>query len=263
MAQDRSILSKPGWALTKAYLHGRSCLNMRDDDVVLALFPKTGSTWVRYFIYNLLCLEERGDAEVSIDEMNGVMPEFAHRTLFKEWPFKNCPRIVKTHRSRNRVLSGRPTVLVVRDPRDVAVSFYHYASASKNIGFDGTLKEFIRHPQCGLNSFFKQYNSWRDQAGLVLRYEDLKAGPIGEFTRLVEFLKIPAARENIQRAVELSSMDKMRKAQERSNEFKDKFSEGFVFARSGASEQWKGVFDEEDIHYWETLKSANRFTLYE
>lgn len=251
------------WVLSKTYLHGRSCLNMNKNDVVLALFPKTGSTWVRYFLYNLLCLEEKGDAEVSIDEMNEVMPEYAHPTLFKKWPFNSSPRIIKTHRSRNRLLSNRPTVLVVRDPRDVAVSFYHYAQASKNIGFDGSLKEFIRHPTRGLESFFSQFNSWRDQAELVLRYEDLKEDPVLHFTKLVNYLEIPASREHIELAVERSSMDRMREAQENSSAFKDKFSEGFVFARSGASRQWEGLFDAEDIQYWESLKVANNFDLYD
>lgn len=251
------------WILQKAYLHGRSRFSLHKDDVVLALFPKTGSTWVRYFLFNLLCLEERGSGEVSIDEMNEVMPEYGHPSLFQEWPFKSCPRVIKTHRSRNKALSNRPTVLVVRDPRDVVVSFYHYAKASKNIGFDGSLKEFIRHPTRGLESFFKQFNSWRDQAELVIRYEDLKDDPVGQFTNLVDYLNIPASRGNIDLAVSRSSMDQMRKAQETSRAFKDKFSEGFVFARSGASRQWEGLFDEEDIQYWQSLKVANAFDLYD
>ncbi len=259
----KKLVTRPGWAMQKAYLYSRSYLTMSKDDVVLALFPKTGSTWVRFFLYNVLTLSEGDGHEVSIDEMNQTMPEFGHPSMFRKWPFKTCPRVIKSHRACNPILAKRPTVVVVRDPRDVMVSFHHYVVAKKEIGYSGTIKDVIHDPEMGLENFFAQYESWKGQADLILRYEDLKAEPVREFTRLVEYLKIPATPEQITLAVERSDMSHMRKAQEESKDFKAKFSQGFVFARSGASKQWEGLFDEDDIAYWETLKKQHGFTLYD
>ena len=79
----------------------------------------------------------------------------------------------------------------------------------------------------------------------------------------VSYLKIPASDEQIQLALERSDLNAMRVAQEKSVEFKKKFSEGFVFARSGQSAQWKELFDAEDVAFWEKLKAENEFTLYD
>lgn len=256
-------LLNPNWALKKVYLYVRSYSIMKPDDVVLALFPKTGSTWVRFFLYNLLTQIERDGRIVSIDEMNEEMPEFGHKTMFREWPFDSCPRIIKSHRPRNWFLSGKSTVLVVRDPRDVVVSFYHYANAKKELSYSGGIKEVLHHPEMGIEYFFHQYNSWRAQAGLVLRYEDLRGDGFNQFKKLVDYLKIPATDEQIKLALERSELKAMRVAQEQSVEFKKKFSDGFVFARSGQSAQWEELFDAEDVGYWEKLKAENEFTLYD
>lgn len=256
-------LLNPVWALKKAYLYGRSHYSMGANDVVLALFPKTGSTWVRFFLYNLLTQVEQDGRVVSIDEMNETMPEFGHRSMFKKWPFASCPRVIKSHRPRNVFLSGKPTVLVVRDPRDVVVSFYHYANSKKELSYCGDIKEVLHHPEMGLQYFFDQYNSWRNQAELVLRYEDLRENGLREFRRLVDYLQITASDEQIALSLERSDISSMRKAQEQSEHFKKKFSEGFVFARSGQSAQWKELFDAEDAAYWEKLKAENNFALYD
>lgn len=256
-------LLNPAWTLKKTYLYARSYYTMGADDVVLALFPKTGSTWLRFFLYNLLTQVEQDGRIVSIDEMNDTMPEFGHESMFKKWPFETCPRVIKSHRPRNWLLSDKPTVLVVRDPRDVVVSFYHYANAKKELSYSGGVKEVLHHPEMGLQYFFDQYNSWREQAELVLRYEDLRGDGLKEFRRLVDYLQIPADDEQIALALERSDLKAMRKAQEQSEHFKKKFSEGFVFARSGQSAQWKDLFDDEDIAYWEKLKADNNFTLYD
>jgi hypothetical protein len=170
----KKIILKSKWYVQKAYLYVQSYRSLESTDIVLALFPKTGSTWVRFFLYNLLTQIERDGRKVTIDEMNDEMPEFGHPSLFKAWPFKSCPRVIKSHRPKNKLLTGFRTVLIVRDPRDVAVSFYHYANAKKEFGFSGTIKEVLHHPEWGVGYFFHQYNSWRDQAELVLRYEDLR-----------------------------------------------------------------------------------------
>lgn len=252
----------PIWWGRKAALYSRSYLSLRKEDMVLALYPKTGSTWIRFFYYNLLSIHEKGQTDTAIDEMNRMMPEFGHSSMFSPWPFASR-RLVKTHRPRNLLMTGRPVVLVVRDPRDIVVSYYHYLVNKKEIDFSGTVNDVLRDRQYGLPAFFRHYNSWRSSAGLVLRYEDLRENPEDGFTQLAEFVGVQASEAEIRSAIEASIFEKMRQAQAESDAFRNKFEKGFVFARSGASAQWRELFEEEDLEYWNQMKKENHFELYE
>ena len=80
--QHRRNLTKPSYVLQKLALYGRSRLTMDREDVLLAFYPKTGSTWVRFFLYNILT----GSAsQATFDEVNAAMPEYGNPTMFTPW----------------------------------------------------------------------------------------------------------------------------------------------------------------------------------
>jgi hypothetical protein len=258
----KKALTRPGWVAEKAWLWGRSALRLRRDDVVLAFFPKTGSTWVRIFFFHLLN-GSAGDADFSFDGVNLVMPEFANPSFFGRWPFPDLPRLIKTHRPYNPLLARNRVVLFTREPRDTMISFLHYANAKKEFGFSGDLADLVAHPEMGLDAYFRFYQSWLPHAGLVLRYEDLQADPAATFRKLVDFVGIEASDDDIARALEASSLERTRAAQKRSSSaFKGKFSEGFVFARSGQSGEGKQVFDAALEAELAAKRAAHGFTLY-
>ena len=258
----KKALTNPSWVVSKAWLWGLSALWLRHDDVVLAFYPKTGSTWVRIFLYHLLN-GNAGKTNFNFDDVNSVMPEFANSTFFKRWPFPGVPRLIKTHRRYNPMLARNRIVLFTREPRDTMVSFLHYANAKKEFGFSGGLAELIAHPEMGLDAYFHFYQSWLPQAGLVLRYEDLLAEPAATFRMLIDFIGINASEDDIERALEASSIKRTREAQTRSSTvFRDKFSEQFVFARSGQIGEGKEVFDAELEEKFVAKREAHDFRLY-
>lgn len=257
------LFSNPWWFFEKAQLALRSKSVMKKDDIVLAMFPKTGSTWIRFFLFNILNEVENKGLDSNIDRMNQTMPEFGHKSMFSPWPFDMVPRLVKTHRPANVLTRGYRTVLVIRDPRDVAVSYYHYANAKKELEYSGELLDIINHPQMGFEYFFRQFNSWKDDAGLILKYEDLKNEPQEHFRRLSNFIGVQATDVQITNAIAKSDLNSMRKAQELSTEFKGKFDKGFVFARKGESDQWRSLFGAKELDIWEKLRRDNGFSLYQ
>lgn len=261
----RKAFSKPGWAVRKAYLWGRSIAGLRSDDVVFAFYPKTGSTWVRIFLYNLLAAKENMAADaLSFDAVDDTMPEFANPSFFIPWPFKSAPRVIKTHRPYLRFWNGRKTVLFTREPRDTMVSFLHYANAKKEFAFSGGLDDLLRHPEMGLDAYFGFYSSWLPQAGLVVTYEDLRGKPAETFRRILDFVGIAATDAEIAAAMDASSLEKTRKAQEQSSDrFKRKFAEGFVFARKGAVGEGRTQFTAAQEAYYQELRQHWRFPLYD
>ena len=55
----------------------------------------------------------------------------------------------------------------------------------------------------------------------------------------------------------------MKKVQCRSAKLQSEFKEGHEFVRSGKKAQWKDLFTEEDLRYYEKLKKQYCFDLYE
>lgn len=259
-------LTRPGWLLQKAYLWGRSYVRLKPKDVIFAFYPKTGSTWVRIFFHNLLTLDRSaGEATFTFDDVNFAMPEFGNENFLHPWPFKNCPCIVKTHRPYAPVFhANHRVVLFVREPRDVMVSFLHYANAKKEIDFEGDLKDLVMHPEMGLRYYFTFVNSWRHRAKLIVKYEALRSEPEATFTQLVRYLGLNFSDEQIRTALERSSLDNTRKAQAQSSDaFQQKFKEGFVFARKGASGEGEAHFDDELNALYQSLKDEFQFDLYD
>jgi len=234
---------------------------MRHDDQLLAGFPKTGTTWVRYFLYSLLRQELKG-MRGTIDGMNDVMPEFAHPSICHAWEFGECPRIIKTHWPYNLAFRNKNTLLLVRDPRDIVISYYHYASASRSLAFDGSIGDVMRHKTMGIEAFMRHYSSWRRRAGLVVRFEDLKDDPVAQFAQIAAFFGISNDLMRIEAAVKESKIDAMKKAQEQSDRLKNEFSGEFKFVRDGTSAQWENLLTREDLDLYGQLKEQYKFECY-
>ena len=259
--QHRRRLTRPSYVLEKLALYGRSRFVMDRDDILMAFYPKTGSTWVRFFLYNML---SGSTSDATFDEVNAAMPEYGNPSMFTPWAFAPHPRLVKTHLAHSPFLfAPHPTMLTVRDPRDIVVSLYHYATAKRTLDFEGTLDDLIYDEEMGLEAFFKHYASWKPRAGLVVRYEDLKAKPIEAFGAICDFCSIEADAASIQAALDKSSLQRMRDAQKASTTSFQNHDPDFVFARKGTAGQWQEHFDARALAYYRELCDTYGFRLYD
>jgi hypothetical protein len=183
------------------------------DDTFLVSYPKSGNTWVRFLLANLIYPSET----VGFANINRLLP--APGVLSKRFLRKlPRPRILKSHETFD--VRFRKVLYLVRDPRDVAVSEYHFDLKKHYIEPDVSLEQFVKRFIAGETS---SYGSWWEHAAswiasrhgnpnfLLIRYEDLLADAVGETGKIAEFLGIKADRERLQSAVERSSADRMRK----------------------------------------------------
>lgn len=183
------------------------------DDTFLVSYPKSGNTWVRFLLANLIHQNEN----VSFANINRLLPApgVLTRRFLKSVP---RPRILKSHEPFDARF--RKVLYLVRDPRDVAVSEYHFDLKKRYIAADMTLEQFIKPFLAGETS---SYGSWWEHVAswvgprfgnpqfLLVRYEDLLADSIAETAKIAEFLGIQADEEQLKQAVARSSADKMRK----------------------------------------------------
>jgi hypothetical protein len=184
-----------------------------DDDICLVAYPKSGNTWLRFLVGNLVHPQN----PVSFANLEATVPSIYqnpdHR--LRQVP---RPRILKSHEaffSRHRKV-----IYVVRDPRDVAVSYYHYLIKFRELPEGYPIAEYV--PRFMREDFDAKFGPWDDHVlswirmrqghpdFILLRYEDLLANPTLELARVADFVGIRGGESRLERAVELSSADRMR-----------------------------------------------------
>src|SRR5438552_9329342 len=123
------------------------------DDVFLTSYPRSGNTWTRFLVGNLIYQDE----PVSFANVESRIPEiyFNSDHSMRSLP---RPRILKSHESFQ---PQYPRVIyIVRDPRDVAVSFYHHNLKAGNIPDDYPMESFV--PRFIAAEFDSKWGSWSD-----------------------------------------------------------------------------------------------------
>ncbi len=250
--------------LGRAFGYARGLANMGRGDVLLASFPRSGNTWLRFLLANTISVAELDGREVDFEELNALMPELGTSDLSASWPYRSVGRVVKTHRPYFPLFGRHRSVLVIRDPRDVMVSYFHYARGDKAVRYAGTFSDFVRSTHLGLPSWFAHWRSWREKADLVLRYEELRRDTTREFQRLLGLAGARVDDGVVDEAVRRSDIRNIRRIEEtRDRPHGDRHVDGFKFARDGGSRQWVDQFDAELLELYGRLREAEGLEGYE
>ena len=227
------------------------------DDVFLTSYPRSGNTWTRFLVGNLVHQNE-AVTFLTVERLVPDMYKSSDRVL------RNLvrPRIVKSHECFDP--RYRKVVYIVRDPRDVAVSNYHWELKLRSVRDGFPIEDFV--PRWMEPEFWPRIGSWGDHVTswlstrqgkkgfLLLRYEDLKKDPQRALAQVAEFLGIEPSLERLNRAVDLSSADNMRKLEKQESAQwvattltrQDK-----PFVRNATSGGWKAVLPEQTVVYIE------------
>lgn len=198
--------------------------DLRRADAVLVSFPKAGRTWVRVMLTRAL--------QSHLGLPDGELLVFDN---FKRRDSR-APSILFTHlffaayspsgRARTRdLMRQRPTLLLARQPIDVAVSFYHQwrnrEKDSKRWLHDYPLGEqdvdidrWITHPSWGLDRVIDYYNRAGElmaevPGSMTLRYEQLRAEPVSGLREILAFFGLEVPEDLIEGAVEHGRFDRM------------------------------------------------------
>jgi len=202
-----------GMKLALGLQHPGRNLDVWPDDVFILSFPKSGNTWTRFLIANLVYPETPAD----FSNINRLTPD-PEALSKRELARMLRPRIIKSHQYFDP--RYKHVIYVVRDPRDVALSQFHF-HRKRGIIEDGYPPEkFVTRFVAGETS---PYGSWGENVAgwlatrqnrpgfLLLRYEDMLENAARELTKVASFLQIPADKERITNAVRRSTADEMRK----------------------------------------------------
>ncbi len=251
----------------------------------LASYPKSGNTWVRAFLMNLLFnpakpFDINHMAQVSFsDTMGKFYAQLAKKPfdeLTRDEVTKLRPRVqralanqevdlmlVKTH-SAIAAIEGMPlfdtsvahsAIYVLRNPLDVAVS---YAS---HFGLNPTeTVEMLCSPTASLResktevwqftgSWGDHVRSWTEQTDLkvlLVRYEDMVRNPLPTFTKVANFIEFPCDEPRIRKAMRFSSF-RILAAQEQKQGFVESSPMADRFFRHGRVGDGLTVLSKADI----------------
>lgn len=191
-------------------------LTVLPGDVFVVSYPKSGNTWTRFLLGNLIYEDE----PVTFANVESRLPSLY---VHSDRKLRRLPRILKSHDCFDP--RYKTIIYIVRDPRDVVVSAYHYAIKLGVVSETYPIDEFVPalldgsfesgllvNPRWG--SWYDNVASWlamqHNRKLLLLRYEDMLDDPQRELVRVADFLGLEATPERLARAIRLSSADHMR-----------------------------------------------------
>ncbi|KAH8300635.1 hypothetical protein KR018_000478 [Drosophila ironensis] len=225
----------------------------RPDDVWIATVPRSGTTWTQELIWlvaNKLNFEEAQRRPLTERFPFFEFPVFMHPKIKEELQEMNRDsqdalefiekisrpgyealsevprsqrRFIKTHFPFSllppSVMENKCKVIiyVVRDPKDVAVSYYHLNRLFRTQGYVGDFERYWRYFQQGLNPWLPYYSHVKEARQhahlpnvLFLRYEDMVADLPGAVHSIANFLECPPRPEALDKLLDHLSIQRFR-----------------------------------------------------
>ncbi|KAL2088469.1 hypothetical protein ACEWY4_015368 [Coilia grayii] len=214
-------LTWPGHLHTQDSLNYATNFKFKDSDTLIVTYPKSGTTWIQEvvtLIYN------RGDPTVS-----QTVPNWARAPWLEQYYCPEVlssgrePRILTTHMPYSALAqalegSKAKVIYVGRNPRDVAVSSYHFCHFANFMPTPGSFQEYLNDFLQGkvhFGSWFDHVKGWTDAKEDIknlffITYEEMKEDLQGTIKRVSTFLQCPLVEEEITRTEEQCSFSKMK-----------------------------------------------------
>lgn len=187
---------------------------LQGGDVVIATYPKCGTTWVQQIVHGL-----RTGGSMDFEEISLVVPWIETAGLLGidlGAPQVATPRAFKSHLRWDALPRGGRNIFITRDPGDTLVSFFHFQQGmffeGDAIGIeDFAFEIFLAGARMG--RYWDHLASWwqvrdRDDV-LFLCFEDMKDDLRPVVARIAEFCGIEADDDLVDRATRQATFEFM------------------------------------------------------
>lgn len=252
------------------WLRGREEFRkLKHADLVVISFGKSGRTWLRVMMSRFYSFKHGLDENVlvgfdNMHRMNKDIPKmfFSHDNYLKDYT---------GNADSKKDFYNSNVILLIRNPLDVAVSQffqwkYRMRPGKKALndypehGSDIEIYDFVMHPGV-LPKIIDYCNLWATEAERIkslhiVRYEDMRANTAEVLTGIIDFIGTPLTEEQINEAVEFSSVENMRKKEEKGSfwksgsrmQAKDKSNPNSYKVRKAKVGGYRDYFDDQQIN---------------
>ncbi|KAG7468574.1 hypothetical protein MATL_G00144370 [Megalops atlanticus] len=201
-------ISFPGHLHTQESLSYATGFQFQDSDTLIVTYPKSGTTWMQEA---LTLVFNKGDSTLAHS-----MPNWARAPWLEQY---YCPEVLRASRGPRIITTHLPyhllapalqgskakVIYVARNPKDVAVSYYHFHKMANFLPEPGSFKEFLSKFLSGTvhyGSWFDHVKGWTSQARnklnfFYITYEEMWQDLRGSLERLSTFLQCPLVVEEL------------------------------------------------------------------
>ena len=250
----------------------------RDDDIIIATYAKSGTTWMQQIIAQLLF---NGEADMEVAEMS---PWMDLRVPPKEEKLpvveaQTHRRFIKTHLPVDALVFSQQAkyIYLGRDGRDVLWSLYNHHSTANEFWYQalndtpGRVGPAIEKPPSSITQYYHDWldgdghpwwpfwenvRSWwaiRDLPNICfVHFATLKSDMPGEIRRVAEFLDIAIDEQQWEAILLHCSFDYMKANATKSVPLGGAFWDGGAqtFIHKGTNGRWRDVLrDDESLKY--------------
>ncbi|XP_033760688.1 amine sulfotransferase-like [Pecten maximus] len=177
------------------HLDRLSCMEVREDDTFVLSYPKSGTHWIS----SIASMLRTGTSDyigsphfLDYNEVDFLEKLPSPRILASHMTFDRLPRQVREGKGK--------VVVVSRNPKDAAVSLYHFLMKINQSAFKGSWDGFLKFYLDGnmfYGSWFDTFLDWertlqtyKGDNIMHLLYEDMKQDLLSSVTEIATFLSV-------------------------------------------------------------------------
>uniref|UniRef100_A0A8C0GU06 Sulfotransferase n=1 Tax=Chelonoidis abingdonii TaxID=106734 RepID=A0A8C0GU06_CHEAB len=211
----------------------------RSDNVILAGYTKNGTNWLDQVLNDL----EITAAKYTKEEINERMNIRNELSVFLRLEFGDPEKF-----KRMKELPFRRIIilLLVRNPKDTAVSYFHFHNNMPTLPSFSSWDEYFAafmHGKICRGSYFDYLVEWNkhvdDENVMVITYEELKENQIIGLKKIADVFEFSLSEEEIQTVAEKSSFEAIKE-----KSFKTRGTFGKILFHKGIVGYWKDHFYE-------------------
>ncbi|XP_012859976.1 amine sulfotransferase-like [Echinops telfairi] len=202
------------------HLENLDDFEIRDDDVFIVTYPKSGTIWTQQIISSIYFEDHRN--KNSHEDTLARVPFLEYNIRKVDFSKRPSPRLFATHlpyyiMPRGLKNKKAKVIYIYRNPKDVLVSFFHFSQFVTLLEVSDTLEKFMERFLDGRvvgSLWFDHVRGWYEHRHnfniLFMMYEDMKKDLRGSVLKICNFLEKKLSDEAVDAVVNLATFQNMK-----------------------------------------------------